>query len=132
MAEIAAARDKWDDVMTDASACIEQSRARGRGKYEALGLATRARARHARGHTHAALDELDQAAQFAVTIGDPALELRILATRLAIAPTERVALRAATLVTNIEREIPEVRLAAAFSNADIVQLVRRLAPSVSL
>jgi len=132
MAEIAAAREKWDDVMTEASACVEQSRARGRGKYEALGLATRAGARHATGHTHAALDELDQAAQCAVTIGDPALELRILATRLVIAPTERVALRAATLVFSIEREIPEVRLAAAFANADIVQLVRRLAPSVSL
>ncbi len=129
LAEIAAAREDWDEVIAKASACIEQSRAHGRVKYEVLGLITRARALHARGSTRDALAELDEAAARAGTTGDPALELRMLATRLAIEPGEGAARRAAVLVADIEREIPEAAIAAAFAAAEPVQLVRRLAPA---
>jgi len=131
MAEIAAAREEWDDAIAEASACIEQSRVHGRAKYEALGLATRACAYHARGRTPAALDELEEAVRCARTTGDPALELRMLATRLAIEPTEATTRRAVALVADIEREIPDAAIAAAFAAAETVQLVRRLAPADS-
>jgi len=132
VAEMAAARHSWDEVTAASTACIEHSRTHGRAKYEALGLATRALAFHAQGKTYEALNDLEHAARCAATTGDPALELRVLATRLSIEPTEAAAHRAARLVAGIEREIPDANLAAAFSNADMVQLVRRLAPSVSL
>ena len=128
LAEIAAAREDWDEAIARSSACIERSRAHGRAKYEALGLVTRARAIHARGSTRDALAELDEAAARAGTTGDPALELRVLATRLAIEPTELEARRAATLAVDIEREIPDRAMTAAFAAAGPVQLVRRLAP----
>ena len=86
------------------------------------------RAIHARGSTRDALAELDEAAARAGTTGDPALELRVLATRLAIEPTESEARRAAALAADIEREIPDRAMTAAFAAAGLVQLVRRLAP----
>jgi hypothetical protein len=44
-AELAAARANWAEAVTFASSVVEQSEARSRLKYQALGLATRARAR---------------------------------------------------------------------------------------
>ena len=46
-AELALARDAVDEAVATATDGIEQSRAKGRPKYEALGLITRARGLHA-------------------------------------------------------------------------------------
>ena len=74
-------------------------------------------------------DTLNATGFFGPATGKPALELRMLATRLAIEPVEDAARRAAVLVADIEREIPEAAIAAAFAAAEPVQLVRRLAPA---
>ncbi len=110
------------------SSRVEREEDRG---TEALGLATRALALHGLGKTQDALDELEQAAGCATTTGDPALQFRILAARLAIEPTEAVAQRGAALAASIEREIPDAAIAECFARAEPVQLVRRLAPSPS-
>ena len=95
-----------------------------------VALATRARALHERGRTRDAFAELDEARRCAGTTGDPALELRVLATGLVIEPTENGAQRAAALVADIEREISDRAMAAAFAAAEPVQLVRRLGPEI--
>ena len=45
-AELALAQGKWSDAIAEATTVVDQSRLRHRVKYEALSLATRARARH--------------------------------------------------------------------------------------
>src|SRR5262249_34237045 len=128
-AEIAAGREDWDAVIDVTSSTIEQAQAHMRGKYEALGLATRARALHAKGKTREALNDLARAAALAKATGDPALELRILAAGLAIEPVEADAARAGELVSAIEREIANTPIAARFAASDPVALVRKLALS---
>src|SRR6266542_615009 len=54
-AEIALARRDWDPALGRTADSIEESRRRGRVKYEVLGLSTRARALHAP-RTHARVD----------------------------------------------------------------------------
>ena len=56
-AELALARDAFDEVIATATDSIGQSRARGRPKYEALGLITRARGLHALARTRDAIAE---------------------------------------------------------------------------
>jgi hypothetical protein len=56
-AELALARGTFDTAVVEASEGIEQSRARRRPKYEALGLITRAHALNALGRTREAIDD---------------------------------------------------------------------------
>jgi tetratricopeptide (TPR) repeat protein len=125
-AEIAAGLEDWDRVIEAATSAIEQARYRARGKYEALGLATLARALHARNRTREALNHLAHAAVLARATGDPALELRVLAAALAIEPGEADGLRAAALVRSITEEIVGTTLAPTFEASEPVSLVRRL------
>jgi hypothetical protein len=55
-AELALARGDFEAATADATDCVDQSRAHGRLKYEALGLMTRARARRGQNLARQAID----------------------------------------------------------------------------
>ncbi|MGH9412074.1 MAG: ATP-binding protein, partial [Vicinamibacterales bacterium] len=73
-AELAAARAAWSSAARAATHVIDQSRPRHRLKYEALGLATRARALHRMGSREAAADAR-AAVDVARVLDDPAVLL---------------------------------------------------------
>jgi tetratricopeptide (TPR) repeat protein len=94
--ELALARGAWVEVIQEADQVVEQSRARTRVKYEALGLAVRAVAkRHLRRKGAAA--DADAAIEVARRLDDPAVLLRCLTTRLEI--DDRVDVRAEVRAT---------------------------------
>ncbi|HEY2435001.1 MAG TPA: AAA family ATPase [Vicinamibacterales bacterium] len=88
-AELAAARAAWSHAARAATHVVEQSRARHRLKYEALGLATRARALHHVGSRQAVADARDAAA-VARTLGDPAVLLECLIVHLEVDGSDAV------------------------------------------
>jgi tetratricopeptide (TPR) repeat protein len=128
-AEIAAGRGDWEKAIALATSGIAESRARLRRKYEVLGLLTRACALHGLRRANDAIADVGRAAELAASTGDPALELRVLATGLAIEPAETDAVRAAPLVESIKREIADTPFAASFVASEPVALVRKLAVS---
>jgi tetratricopeptide (TPR) repeat protein len=76
-AELAAASGNWMDAITFAGNVIEQSETRSRPKYQALGFATRARARGQLGMRHA-VDDARAAVNIARRLSDPAVLLECL------------------------------------------------------
>jgi len=80
-AELAAAKGNWRDAITFASDVIEQSETRSRPKYQALGLATRARARGGLGKREA-VDDAWAAVKVARRLSDPAVLLECLSVLL--------------------------------------------------
>src|SRR5258707_397897 len=70
-AELALARDAGDEAVPTATHSIEQSRARGRPKYETLGLITRASGLHTLARTRDAIANAKNAVSVADRTGDP-------------------------------------------------------------
>jgi len=83
-AELALARGDWSTAIRRATSAITQSKAVGRGKYEAAGLAVRAQALEACGKTREAMLDANAAWKKAQKVGDPALQVRVLAPLLPI------------------------------------------------
>jgi tetratricopeptide (TPR) repeat protein len=94
--ELAIARGAWAEAIQEADRVVEQSRARTRVKYEALGLALRAAAKRQLQRKGAAADA-DTAIDVARRLDDPAVLLRCLTTRLEI--DDSVDVRAAARAT---------------------------------
>jgi tetratricopeptide (TPR) repeat protein len=82
-AELAAARGAWTEAIRAATNVIDQGRARHRLKYEALGLAARARARERLG-AREAVDDARTAVDVARRLADPAVLLECLMALLEI------------------------------------------------
>ena len=80
-AELASASSNWMDAITFAGNVIEQSKTRSRPKYQALGLATRARARGQLGMRQA-VDDARAAVDIARRLSDPAVLLECLGVLL--------------------------------------------------
>ncbi len=80
-AELALARRSWDEAITAASYVVDQSRSYSRPKYEALGLATRARALGRLGLRRAG-DDARACVEIARRLGDPAVLLECLSVLL--------------------------------------------------
>jgi hypothetical protein len=80
-AELASAKSNWMDAITFAGNVIEQSETRSRPKYQALGLAVRARARVQLGMRQA-LDDARAAVNVARRLSDPAVLLECLGVLL--------------------------------------------------
>jgi tetratricopeptide (TPR) repeat protein len=80
-AELALSRGDWTEAEIAARHVVDQSRARNRVKYEALGLAARARAQHGLGSRQAVADAL-AARSVARRLDDPAVLLECLAVLL--------------------------------------------------
>jgi tetratricopeptide (TPR) repeat protein len=83
-AELALARGDWSTAITRATSAVKQSQAVGRGKYESAALAVRAQGLQACGKTREAMLDANAAWEKARKVGDPALQVRVLAPLLQI------------------------------------------------
>jgi tetratricopeptide (TPR) repeat protein/predicted Ser/Thr protein kinase len=118
-AELALARGDWDDAVTLASDCINDSRARARLKYEILGLTTRARARHALDQIPEAQEDASRAVTQARTLGDPIVLLSALNALLAIEGTDALAEEARASVARIVGHLDDEELRDRFLASDL-------------
>lgn len=89
-AELAHAGADWSTAISRATSAMKQSQAVARGKYEAAALAVRAQALEARGRTREAMLDANAAWEKALEVGDPALQVRVLAPRLHIIGEDRL------------------------------------------
>jgi tetratricopeptide (TPR) repeat protein len=120
-AEIALGRHDWDGAFQWATVTIEQCRLRGRIKYEAIGLTTRAGALAALGRTTPALADLQGALALARQMGDPALFLRCASALLPVGGTEVLAVEARATVQRIVAALPDDTLRRSFEAAEAVR-----------
>ena len=89
---------------------IEESRQRGRVKYEVVGLGTRAAALHGLGRTRDALRDLQTAVPLARRVGDPAQFLRAASGLLALDGDDALASEASAVKARIARSLPDARM----------------------
>jgi hypothetical protein len=99
-AELALARHNWQDAITAASHVVNQSRTYGRPKYEALGLATRARAVGRLGLRPESADAR-ASVEIARRLGDPALLLDCLSVLLELDGSDELQSEAQHIVERI-------------------------------
>ena len=122
-AEIALARGDWDAALQMATQAIEQSRLRGRVKYEALGLTTRSRALAAVGRTPDAIADIQRAVDLARDMGDPALFVRGARVLLALDGSDTLAAEARGHLEQIVSALPDDTLRRTFESAEPVRTV---------
>lgn len=125
-AELALARDAFDEAIVAATDSVDQSRTRSRPKYEALGLITRARAHGALGHTRAAIADGKTAVSVADGTGDPALLLLALDLLIAFEGSDELAAQARAVTDRIESALPDELMRQCFSDAEVVRRIRRM------
>jgi tetratricopeptide (TPR) repeat protein len=126
-AEIALERRDWDSALYRSTQAIDQCRLRGRIKYEAMGLTTRARAQAAVGRTSDALADAEDAVGLARRMGDPAFFLRSADVLLAFRGTEALAAEAQSAAQRILLALTDDTLRRSFETADPVRAVLRVA-----
>jgi tetratricopeptide (TPR) repeat protein len=119
-AELALERGQWDEAVTMASECIDDSRARSRPKYEILGMITRARARRALDQIPAAIEDASRAVALARTLGDPVVLLSALNAQLAIDGTDALAAEARASVARIVGQLDDLQLRDSFLASELV------------
>ena len=117
-AEIALARGDWEQALCWADDAIDQSRARGRVKYEVAGLISRSHALAGLGRTKLAIIDLRAAIKLARTIGDPALLLRAVAALLAVDGNDELAAEGRAIADRIARALPDVDARQRFEIAE--------------
>jgi len=123
-AELALARTAFDEAIVTATDAIRQSRAKGRPKYEALALITRARSLDAVARVRDAVADAKLAVSIADTIGDPALLLVALDALLLIDGADELAGRAGAVTDSIEEHLPDDMMRRCFSQSEIVRRIR--------
>jgi tetratricopeptide (TPR) repeat protein len=128
-AELALARGELDTAVTEAGDGIRQSRARGRPKYDALGLVTRAHALHGLGRTHEAIVDAGIAVELARRTADPALLLVTLDALLALDGNDPVAAEAQLVTKQIRDALPDDTMRRRFDAAEVVQRIEKLSSS---
>jgi hypothetical protein len=104
VAELAFARGAWPDAVRAATQVVAESQARHRPKYEALGLATRARAAH-RLRARSAPKDARAAVEVARRLGDPAVLLDCLIAVLEIDGNDEQLDHARQTVRGIEQSL---------------------------
>jgi len=112
-AELAVARGAWGEAVREATRVIDQSRSRHRLKYEALGLATKARASHRLG-ARSALQDARAAAHTARRLADPAVLLDCLIVLLEIEGSDALREEARQTTHSILRAVSDESLRSAF------------------
>lgn len=125
-AELAVARGAYDAAVAEASEGIRQSQARGRPKYEALGLITRAHALHGVGRTHDAVADARHGLSVARGTADPALLLLALDALLALDGDDASSAEARALDAQISSTLPDQTIRQRFTESEVVQRLRRL------
>jgi DNA-binding winged helix-turn-helix (wHTH) protein/tetratricopeptide (TPR) repeat protein len=122
-AELALARGAFDVAVVAATEAIDQSRARGRAKYEALGLITRAHGMQALARSAAAIADARCAVGVARMTGDPALLLFTLDALLALDGTDELAAQAGALSQRIADALPDDMMRRCFTESEIVRRI---------
>jgi len=123
-AELALARGAVDEAVATATDSIEQSRARGRPKYETLGLITRARGLHALARTRDAIADAKTAVSVADKTGDPALLLLALDALIGLDGTDELATRARAVTDRIYDSLPDEVMRRCFTESEVVRRIR--------
>jgi hypothetical protein len=124
-AELALTRGAFDTAVAEAGDGIDQSRARLRPKYEALGLVTRTHALHRLGRTRDAIADARQGVAVARGTADPALLLLALDALLALDGDDESSAEARALVARISVALPDETMRERFSASEVVQRLRR-------
>jgi tetratricopeptide (TPR) repeat protein len=122
-AELALARNSFDEAIATASDSIQQSRAKGRPKYEALGLITRACGLHALTRTRDAIVDAKNALHVADRTGDPALLLLALDTLICLDGTDELSTRARTVANRIFDSLPNEMLRKCFTESEVIRRI---------
>jgi tetratricopeptide (TPR) repeat protein len=112
-AELACARGAWREAVQTATEVIEQSQARHRPKYEALGLVTRARAAHRLGG-RSAVQDAGAAVLAARRLADPAVLLDCLIALIEIDGTDAVLDEARRTAQKIRLAVSDETLRSVF------------------
>ena len=123
-AELALARGAFDDALATATDSIEQSRLRGRPKYEALGLITRAHGLHALTRTRDAIADARTAVCVADKTGDPVLLLLALDALIGFEGTDELATQARAVTDHIYASLPNELLRRRFTESEVVRRMR--------
>jgi tetratricopeptide (TPR) repeat protein len=123
-AELALARDAVDEAVATATDSIEQSRARGRPKYETLGLITRARGLHALARTRDAIADAKTAVSVAGRTDDPALLLLALDVLIGLDGTNELATRARAVTNRIYDSLPDEVMRRCFTESEVTRRIR--------
>src|SRR6267378_2573258 len=123
-AELALARDAVDEAVATATDSIEQSRARGRPKYETLGLITRASGLHTLARTRDAIANAKNAVSVADRTGDPALLLLALDALIGLDGTDELATRARAVTDRIYDSLPDEAMRRCFTESEVVRRIR--------
>jgi len=123
-AELALAREAVDEAIVTATDCIEQSRARGRPKYEALGLITRARGLHALTRTRDAIADAKTAVSVADRTSDPAVLLLALDALIGLDGTDELATRARAVTDCIYDGLPNEVMRRCFTESEVMRRIR--------
>ncbi len=105
-AELALARSDWPTAITSATSAVKQSQKMARGKYEAAALAVRAQALQASGKTREAIVDANAAWQKAQRVGDPALQIRVLAPLLQIIGDDKLLHQLRAIVGKVLTALP--------------------------
>ncbi len=118
-AELALARGDWSSAITYATSAMKQSQTVARGKYEAAALAVRAQGLQASGKTREAIMDANAAWNKARKVGDPALQVRVLAPLLQIIGDDKLLYELRDIVGKVLAALPsDSRLA--FERAPLV------------
>ncbi len=117
-AEIALAEGKPEEALRWADEAIAQCRARGRVKYEVLGLVTRGKALTAMGRTNDAIADFRCAVALARPVGDPALLLRAIGGLLTFDGDDALAAEGAATVERIVDALPDADDRRRFKTAE--------------
>jgi len=125
-AELALARDAFEVSVAEATEAIDQSSAKGRPKYESLGLATKARALHGLGRMRDAIIDARTAVGVARSTADPALLLQTLDVLLALDGSDELAAEAHALSAQIAEALPDETMRRRFTASEAVRRIRRL------
>jgi class 3 adenylate cyclase len=120
-AELACAREDWEDALTRARDAIEKSSDRKRLKYVVLGLETRGRILAGQGKTAEAIVDLRLAVSRARAMGDPAIFLRAALTKLRVDGDDALLAETRDTARRIAAALPRDEMRQRFRKADAIQ-----------
>jgi DNA-binding winged helix-turn-helix (wHTH) protein/tetratricopeptide (TPR) repeat protein len=123
-AELALERAAFDEAIATATDSIEQCRARGRPKYEALGLIVRARGLHALARIRDAIVDAQTAVRVAERTGDPALLLLAFDALIGLDGTDELTTRARAVVDRLAEDLPNELMRRCFTESEVVRRLR--------
>jgi len=125
-AEIALARGEHEEALRLSGQALEQSRLRGRPKYEAFALETRARALAASGLAREAITEVRRAVEVARPTGDPAMFFHAGSELLRLHQDEVIAQETLAAAQKILAALPQGEMRLRFQESESFQFLQNL------